>query len=66
MDPRPDQTEAQARAEKLRQKYGDMASEYARVRAETAEEAGEPADAVEWQAVEQKLDSPDDDGKGGD
>ena len=64
MDPRPDPTEAQARAEKLRQKYGDMASEYAKVRAETADEAGEPDDAVEWQAVEQKLDSPDSDEKG--
>lgn len=44
----------------VERKYGDLAPEYAKVRAETAAEAGEPEDAAEWQQVEQKLEAGDD------
>ena len=46
-------------AETLHLKYGDLASEYASVRAETAEIAGEESDAVHWQKVEQSLEEQD-------
>lgn len=39
----------------VRRKYGTLAPEYAKVRAETAAQAGEPEDAALWQQVEQKL-----------
>lgn len=45
--------------ETLHVKYGNRESEYARVRADTAEEAGEESDAVHWKKVEKSLEEPD-------
>ena len=39
----------------IQRKYGTLAPEYAKARAETAAEAGIPEDAAEWQQVEQKI-----------
>ena len=44
----------------VQRKYGTLAPEYAKVRAETAAEAGEPEDAAQWQRMEQKLEVGDD------
>ena len=43
----------------LHLKYGNLTSEYAKVRAETAEEAGEVSDAGHWKEVEKSLEEPD-------
>ena len=43
----------------VQRKYGTLAPQYAKVRAETAAEAGAPEDAARWHQVEQKLESGD-------
>ena len=39
----------------VRRRYGTLAPEYAKVRAETAAEAGSPEGAAQWQRVQQEL-----------
>jgi hypothetical protein len=39
----------------LHLKYGNLASAYAKVRAEAAQDAGEESDAVHWKKVEKSL-----------
>ena len=43
------------RAQTLHLKYGDLASEYAKVRSETADDAGEQTDVAYWGEVTNSL-----------
>jgi len=43
-----------ANAEAVERKYGDLAREYAAVRADAAEAAGNP-DSADWEQVEDEL-----------
>ena len=51
--------EPMSKVAEVQRKYGTLAPEYAKVRAETAAEAGAPEDAAQWQQVEQKLETGD-------
>ena len=44
-----------AKVAEVHRKYGTLAPHYAKVRAETAAEAGAPEDAAEWRQAKQEL-----------
>jgi hypothetical protein len=50
-------SEPLSKVAEVQRKYGTLAPHYAKVRAETAAEAGEPEDAAQWQQVEQELEA---------